>query len=81
MSSILVRCFQGIGPCLAQDLLMKSHINPNSKYNDLSPDQLEALYEEWSGWLDCLEASKFDPKWSKEIGKYLHFRLLFQTFS
>lgn len=73
LSSILVRCFQGIGPCLAQDLLEKGQIKPNSKYSDLTPDQMETLYEEWSAWLDRLEASNFDPKWSKETGKYLQF--------
>eukprot|EP00210_Caulerpa_lentillifera_P004831 g4612.t1 len=70
ISSILVRCFQGIGPCLAQDLLSKSHIDSESKYSDLTTDQMGTLYGEWSSWLDRLEAYNFDPKWCKDTGKY-----------
>ena len=58
------RTFHGVSPSLVRELCEAAGVAPNADPAALESSAWEALYTQWSRWLNSIENGEFKPAWS-----------------
>ncbi|MEM9213919.1 MAG: NFACT RNA binding domain-containing protein [Cyanobacteria bacterium P01_F01_bin.150] len=57
----LVQTYRGVSPTLAKEIALTAGLNPEQSTETLTPENWEALFEKWLGWLEAIANNQFQP--------------------
>ena len=60
----LLRAYQGLSSALVASMVHQAGLDPDQSTEALAPADWDRLFQQWLGWLKCLETGTFLPGWT-----------------
>ncbi|MFN6536498.1 MAG: NFACT family protein [Nostoc sp. EkiNYC01] len=62
----LLKSYSGLSAALLETMLLAANIPPETSTDTLKTEDWQRLFERWQEWLQALDASQFQPAWTKD---------------
>ncbi len=62
----ILKSYSGLSAALLESMLLAANIPSETSTDTLKPEDWQRLFERWQEWLQALDASKFQPAWTKD---------------